>query len=58
MFHALISSVNLRDNKRIMKKSNIIIDLLNDIDVNDINANLEYNIIILGNEGKYIIKNF
>ena len=41
-----------------MKKSNIIIELLNDIDVNDINANLEYNIIILGNEGKYIIKNF
>lgn len=48
----------MRNNKRIMKKSNIIIDLLNDIDVNDINANLEYNIIILGNEGKYIIKNF
>ena len=39
-----------------MKKSNIKIDLLNENEVNDINANLEYNIVIVGSKGKYIIK--
>ena len=38
-----------------MKKSNIKIDLLNENEVNDINANLEYNIVIVGSKGKYII---
>ena len=40
-----------------MEITTIKIELLNDIDINDIAINLEYNIVIIGKEGKLLIKN-
>lgn len=37
--------------------SRIKIELIKDFDANEITANLEYNIVILGKEGKFIITN-
>ena len=39
-----------------MEKSQIKVEFLNEIDANEISANLEYNIIILGKEGNLIIQ--
>lgn len=39
-----------------MEKNELKIELLNEIDINEISANLEYNIMILGTQGNYIIK--
>lgn len=40
-----------------MENNKIKIELLNDVDTNNISINLEYNIIIIGKEGKFVIKN-
>ena len=40
-----------------MEITTIKIELLNDVDINDIAINLEYNIVIIGKEGKLLIKN-
>ena len=39
-------------------KSKIKIELLKDVDFNDVAANLEYSIIIIGKEGNLLINNF
>jgi hypothetical protein len=39
-----------------MEKSQIKVEFLTEIDTNEISANLEYNILILGKEGNLIIK--
>ena len=39
-------------------KSKVKIELLKDVDFNNIATNLEYSIIIIGNEGNLLINNF
>jgi len=41
-----------------MKKNLSKIEFLNEIDMNEINPNLEYNLLIVGKEGKLIIKQY
>ena len=41
-----------------MEITTVKIELLNDVDINDIAINLEYNIVIIGKEGKLLIKNY
>ena len=41
-----------------MDVNTIKIELLNDVDTNEIAINLEYNIIIIGKEGKLLKINF
>ena len=38
-----------------MEKSKIKIELLNDVDINEITANLEYCIVIIGQQGKFLM---
>ena len=38
-----------------MENGNLTIELLNEIDINEISPNLEYNIMIIGQQGKKII---
>lgn len=39
-----------------MENTNLTIELLNEIDINEISPNLEYNIMIIGQQGKIIIQ--
>jgi hypothetical protein len=39
-----------------MENGNLTIELLNEIDINEISPNLEYNIMIIGQQGKIIIQ--
>jgi hypothetical protein len=39
-----------------MKNENLAIELINEIDINEISPNLEYNIMIIGQQGKIIIQ--
>ena len=41
-----------------MENIKIKVELLTEIDINEISANLEYNIVILGKEGNFIRKKF
>ena len=39
-----------------MENGNLTIELLNEIDINEISPNLEYSIMIIGQQGKIIIQ--
>ena len=39
-----------------MENEKLIIELLNEIDINEISPNLEYNIMVIGQQGKNIIQ--
>ncbi len=39
-----------------MEKSKLTIEILNEVDINEISPNLEYDIMIIGDQGKSLIQ--